>query len=323
MKPAVTISLVVVAVLTTVVIEEIRIKQLRAEVLRLRQIPTDQPVKITPDDILAKETPLPGKKPLAPVDPTEVTEKPDSTATTDTPAASPTPAPTGLPGTRNVPADYPEPSEERIKEVALGAYSDLHYDLGLNNQERVYLDDLLGDRLAKQQQFAQAWVGADEADRAAIEEQMAAHRAESDEALKTFFGRDADYQAFVTYHAMQPERTMLSQLIPMMDQQGVSLELADEQKLIAAMYEARMAAKGIDWNSTDALKAVVAGDAKARFDKEWTARNEFLADILPDFLDEKTIEVLTESRKQLKETIIESLDSAIEAINGSPEAGDE
>ena len=31
------------------------------------------------------------------------------------------------------------------------------------------------------------------------------------------------------------------------------------------MHEARMAAEGIDWNSAEALQAVVAGDAEARF----------------------------------------------------------
>lgn len=319
MKPAATISIVVVAVLTTVVIEEIRIKQLRAEILRLGQIPTDQPVTITPDDILARETPLPGMPAVAPEKPIPFSEleaipTPPATAEATAPA---------LLGMRNVPADYPQPSEERIKEVALGPYSDLHYELGLNNQERVYFDDLLGQRQAKQQELALAWVDADEAGRIGIEKDMLLHLDESDEAIKAFLGREADYKTFVSYHAMQPERLMLGQLIPLMDEQGVALELAAEQNLVATMYEARLAAGGIDWNSADALKAVVAGDAKARFEKEWSARNDHLQKALPEFLDEKTIGVIMASRGQIKDTILESLDSAIEAVNGPAETTEE
>jgi len=321
MKPAATISIVVVAVLTTVVIEELRIHKLRTEVLRLGKLPTDQPVSITPEEIIARETPLPGRETAALKKPPEVpstAEEATSTQPSETPSkASP------FSGGRTVPDDYPEPSEERIKEVALGPYSNLHYELGLTNRQRAYLDDLLGDRQIKQQAFAQAWVGAEGLERSKIEIEMSAHLAESDDALKAFFGKESDYRTFVVYHAMQPERSMLAQLLPMMDQQGVTLEISDEQKLVAAMYEARVEAEGIDWNSADALKAVVAGDAKERFETEWLARNEYLATALPEFLDEKTVSVVAEGLEQLKTTILESLDAAIEAVNGSAEPVEE
>lgn len=321
MKPAATISIVVVAVLTTVVIEEIRIKQLRAEVLRLSQLPTDQPVTITPEDIIAKETPLPGMPPVSPEDPTAFGESendaPFTETTEETPASL---AP--LPGMRNVPEAYPPPSDEKIKEVALGPYSDLHYEFGLTNRERVYFDDLLGQRQTKQQELALAWVAADEAGRLQIEKDMLLQIDESDEAIKAFLDKEADYKTFVSYHAMQPERLMLGQLIPLMDEKGVALELAAEQNLVATMYEARLAAGGIDWNSADALKAVVEGDAKERFEKEWSACNEHLQESLPKFLDEKSIEVIMASRGQIKEAILESLESAIEAVNGPAETAE-
>ena len=37
----------------------------------------------------------------------------------------------------------------------------------------------------------------------------------------------------------------VAQLVPLMDQQGVSLELEDEKKLVAAIHEARIEADGV------------------------------------------------------------------------------
>jgi hypothetical protein len=320
MKPAATITLVVVAVLTTVVIEEIRIKKLQAEVLRLGRLPTDQPINMTPEDILARETPLPGRppEPAPPLDPA-----PEPTPDPVTPP-TPEPAPEPMtPGMRNVPESFPEPTDERVKEAALSPYSDLHYQLGLTNRERVYLDELLAERLLKQQELAQAWIEASGEARGEVEQQMGRHLDESDQTLRTFFKREEDYETFATYHSMQPERLMVGQLIPLMDQEGISLELEKEHQLVAAMHQARVDASGIDWNSAEALQAVVAGDAKSRFEKEWAARTESLRTSLPEFLDEKTMAVIMASREKLKATTLEALDSAIETISGveaAPEA---
>ena len=315
MKPAATISLVVVAVLTTVVIEEIRIKKLRAEILRLGSLPTDQPITITPEDILKRETPLPGRPPEKP---TEFEPKPTPPAETPDPVVPEVTPPTVSSG-RQVPAEYPEPLEDRIKEIALGPYSDLHYELGLSNRERAYLSDLLSERMQEQQRYSMAWIEGSPEVRKEIESEMTKALAASDEKVRAFLGDDEDFELFQLYHEMQPARSLVAQLIPLMDHEGVSLELADEQKLVVAMHEARTAVEGIDWSSAEALRAVAEGDAKERFEKEWAERTEALKVSLPEFLDENTVEVVLSGREQVKATLLESLESAIETIEGAGE----
>lgn len=322
MKPAATISLVIVAVLTTVVIQELRIKDLKKEIVRLGKLPTNQPVSITPEEILAGETKLPTPPGSPAASNAGIPATDEGPGTGSKPEVTP---PAELPGLRKLPEDYPKPSEDEIKQAALGPYSALHYDLGLNNQERVYFDDLLRVRQSKQQELAQAWITADDEGREEIEAQMETQLTGSDEAIRTFLRRDEDFELFAAYHAMQPERMTVAQLVPLMDQQGVSLELEDEKKLVAAMHEARMEADGIDWNSAEALQAVVNGDARKRFEQEWSSRTEALRSKLPELLDEKTIEVVMAGREQLKANLDESLESAIEMINGledSPEDGE-
>lgn len=293
MKPAVAISAVVIGVLVTVVIEETRIKKLRDEITRLRALPEPE--------ALPAPAPAPAPEPVA------------AAGEGEQPAPTP-PPPTPAPGLRNVPENYPAPDEERIQKVALSPYSQLHYALNLTNRERAYFEDLLGARRLEQQELAGQWIDALPDDRIGIEQSMDEIDKLTEGRVRDFLENDGDFQAYLTYHAMQPERELLSQLAPVMDQKGVVLELDKELKLIEAMHQSRTSAEGIDWNSLEGIKAVAEGGAMERFTEEWDKQGELLSAAIGEFLEEAEVEALLAAREQVKGIRIESLESAIEAI---------
>ncbi|BCX47582.1 hypothetical protein HAHE_14900 [Haloferula helveola] len=295
MKPALAISTVVVAVLATVVVEETRIKSLQEEINRLRALP--------PPDAQPEAGTAPAK--------------------TGTPGAadnnSEDPAPVIAEGIRNVPDSYPAPDTGVIQKNALSPYSDLHYELNLTNKERAYFEDLIAARNAKLREMAARWVDALPTDRPLIEKEIAEFEVANDRRIRDFLDSDADFETFEDYHEMQPERHMVEQLRPIMDQSGVALEIEKERMLISTLHEARKATSGVDWNSLEGMQAIVAGEPEKRFDEEWDAQTEFLGKRLPEFLTEEEAEAVFGARIQLKETMKDALNEAIAMVNGTGE----
>ncbi|MCH7226919.1 hypothetical protein [Haloferula sp. A504] len=304
MKPAVAISAIVIAVLATVVIEETRIKKLQDEITGLRALPPRVPDKAPP---LVVE-PAEGEDPVEPAIEPEV---------------EPT-APPPVPGLRTVPENYPAPEEDRIREIALSPYSHLHYALNLTNRERAYFEDLMASRRLEKQQLAGQWIDALPEDRLSIGQSMEDIDSMTQDRIRTFLGNEDDFETYVAYDLMQPERELLSQIAPVMDQPvetaegvtepGVVLELEKELKLIEAMHRARKAAGGIDWNSLQGMKAMAEPDALERFKEEWTKTGEILATEIGTFLDETEARRFLAAREQVMATQVETLETAIEAV---------
>lgn len=293
MKPAAAISAVVVAVLVTVVIEETRIKQLNDEIIRLRALPVPEETPVTEPSSAAAPDPAVPDAEEAPA-----------------PAEVPEPAP----GLRQVPESYPAPDKKRIQEVAQSPYSQLHYELNLTNRERSYLEELLFARQLEQQQLAGRWLDALPEDRATIEKSITEIDTMTMDRVREFLGDEADFATFTAYHDRQPDREQLAKLAPMMDQEGVALELEKELAIIDAMHEARSDAGAIDWDSLAGMKAIAEGGALERFEEEWAKTGENLSARLGDLLDEKEAAAFTAAREQLKEAQLETLKDAIEAV---------
>jgi hypothetical protein len=304
MKPAVAITAVVIAVLATVVVEETRIKKLQDEITQLRALPPREP----------------GPGP-------SVAAEPDEGELPETPAADPVAepaAPPPVPGLRTVPENYPAPEEDRIREVALSPYSQLHYSLNLTNRERAYFEDLLTSRRLEKQQLAGQWIDALPEDRLGIEKSMKEINSMTDDRIRAFLGDEDDFETYLAYDRMQPERELLSQIAPVMDQPletedgttepGVVLELEKELKLIEAMHQARKAAGGTNWNSIDGMNAMVEPDALERFKEEWTQTGEILAAEIGTFLDETEARRFLAAREQVMAAQLETLEAAIEAV---------
>lgn len=304
MKPAVAISAIVIAVLATVVIEETRIKKLQSEITQLRALPPTEPDKAPP---LVVE-PVEGEGPVDP--PIE-------------PEVEPTPPPP-VPGLRTVPENYPAPSDEQVSKNSLSPFSQLHLALGLTNREQAYFEDLIASRRLEKQQLAGQWIDALPEDRLNIEQSMGEIDSMTHDRIRAFLENDEDFETYVGYDMMQPERELLSQIAPVMDQPveteegvaepGVVLELEKELKLIEAMHQARKSAGGIDWNSIHGMKAMAEAEALERFKEEWTKTGEILAAEIGTFLDETETRRFLAAREQVMATQIETLEAAIEAV---------
>lgn len=319
MKPSFTIAAVVIAVLATVVIEEYRIKNLQAELQRLRALPRDVGADGGADP--AAEAPGAGDDAVLPDPVSPPADGGKAPATNGDEQADPAGAAgTGaLKSIRQVPEDFPSPDEEAVKVAALSPYSDLYYDLGLNNRERAYFGELLDRRTERRQALAMKWVEAAPAERDEIEAQLAEAEAESRREIEAFLNRESDMVRFSNYDAMRPARELVVQMRPLMDQMGVALERDKELQTMAAVHAARQRVGSIDWESIEGLKRMVAGDAPEVFDEHWAAETEALKESLPGFLNEEEIEAFFASREQLGRSIRESLVSGAEQLAGEPE----
>lgn len=297
MKPVVAISAIVIAVLVTVVIEESRIKNLQDEITRLRALP---PPGTTPP---APAAPPAGDEPN-PADPASPPETPETT---------PTPPVAGL---RTVPSDYPEPEQSKTQQLATGPYAQLHLELGLTNREAAYLDEVLTAQDLKMGQLGASWLQALPDDRALVESAMQDAADETMARIRHFLGSDEDFATFSAYHAMQPERELLAQVLPIIDQQGIAFELEDEQKALAALHQAREAVGGIDWSAPEAIQAIAKGEAVKRFEEEWAKQGELLKSALADFMETSEAEAFLAAREQVGALQLESVKETAAAVGG-------
>ncbi|MGB6219622.1 hypothetical protein [Haloferula sp.] len=299
MKPQYVIALVVVAVLATVVIEETRISKMRAEIIRLQALPDSRPA--------------PEPEPAEPA-----VEIPPSPEPSIEPTPEVAPAPAATLG-RVIPKDFPDPDDATIKRLAVDPYSDFAYEIGLNNRERAYLDELLAQRTRALQETAAKWMAADSSGRDDLEDDITLIIANSDDQIATFLNNEQDAKAFANYHAMQPEREQLTAMAADLDAAGATLEIEKEKQLIEALYQARVGTGSLDWNSTAGLIALDEGGTLEQFETEWTAQGNALKGLLPKFLSETEMTAVLLSREQRKAEMIASLELVIEAINGGGE----
>lgn len=310
MKPSLAISAIVIAVLATIAIEEYRISELRGELIRLRAIRDDPSLTDATPPKPSTTPATAGEAQAPPVEPAGAAEPP----------AAATPAP--VPGQRQIPDDFPAPSDDEIKASALGPYSDLHYQLGLSNRARAYLEELLIRRSTTQQDLAMKWVKSSDAERPAAKQALHTALEKNDAEIKAFLNRDTDFETFSAFQSMHAERQMLSQLNLLMGQEGIALELAKEKQLITAMYQARIGASALEWDSPAALPVIAAGGALERFDREWEAQSLALKAAVASILTEQEAISFLASREQLKNSIRSSIEAAAQALLDHPEAAE-
>jgi hypothetical protein len=307
MKSRYTIALVVISILATVAIEESRISKMRTEINRLQAIPRDEPSDIS--DIVAKTVDL---------------NDPAQNHVESAPAPEPIPEPKAAtppspPADRVVPEEFPDPDDATIKQLAIGPNSNFSYEIGLNNRERAYLAFLLDRRSSLLQDTAAKWIAASPDERPRLENTMTLIVANSEDQIATFLGNEADAKAFADYHAMQPEREMLSSMSAALDEAGTTLPIEKEQELITSLYQARVGTGSLDWNSPAGLKAIAESDPQERFETEWENQTQALNGLLPKFLTESETAAVLQSREGMKEDMITSIESVVEAIDGGSE----
>lgn len=300
MKTSVAISAVVLSVLVTVVIEERRIADLRAEVIRLRALP-------------ARERPMEPEVEEEP--PVPMMAEPEELAPPAPPPVTPEPAPARSNGSgRHVPDDFPEPDEELIKTLAASPSADLHYQLGLSNRERAYLDALQQRMELARQDAVGAWLDAGKPAEPPVVERVEAAVEPDLRAVRDFFQRPQDFELFRYFEARRSARNLLEEMRPLLDGQGVALDRDQERLLVEALHAARVEAGALDWQSAAALDAVVAGGAEERFEGDWQRQGERLAKSLAEFLEPTVARAVLRSREGLKESQREALKVALEVV---------
>ncbi len=306
------LALVIVAVLATVAIEETRIARLQAEIIRLRELPPAPIPAPTP-----APTPEPGSRDI----PTESAAAPDASGPDPpSPAAPSTDTP---PTGRQLPPDFPEPDENLSNIIALGPNSALYYELNLTNRERAYLEDLIQRRAATEADFAMKWMAASPEDRSTIEIALTPEIEKFDKAIAAFLNNDVAFATFQEHQRRAPERGMVDEIRPLIDQDGISLELQQENQLTEALYQARIESNSINWNAPEALPVIAEGNAPELFETQWNARTELLTAMLPDFLSEEEATAVLKARAQLKEPRLESVRMATSTMeDGLAPAGE-
>lgn len=290
MKPATTLSLVVIAVLTTLVVEERRIKDLRSQLIDLRALRAENAA---------------------------------STPQTASPEAKGTPEPEAeadeLVG-HQLPPDFPAPDLEQIKALALGDRADLYLEMGFTSTEQAYVEMIVTTQLKRQQELAAAWLAAAPEERESIDAELNQLKGEADDALRAFLNNDEELALLKEGLSLQADRDHYKQLVPFLTIQGVTFDKAKEDRFIEAMHEIRRTLGAIDWNSPDALAYHATGNAGMKFREEWKRTGEALEDVLPVFLTEKEVDAVFAARKEVFESWIEMISPTVEE---TPEADPE
>ena len=300
MKTSVAISAVVLSVLVTVVIEEKRIADLRAEVIRLRALPPRERT-VEPE---VEETP-----------PVPAVEEPAEIAAPLPEPVVPAPVPVPSAGSgRRVPDDFPEPDAELAKALAASPSADLHYQLGLTNRERAYLESLVQRMELVRQDAVGAWLDAGKPAEPPVVEQVEKAVRPELEAVRGFFQRPQDFELFRYFEERRSARNLMEEMRPLLDGQGVALDRDQERLLVEALHAARVEVEALDWQSAAALDAVLAGGAEERFESDWQRQGERLAKSLPEFLEPGVVEAVLRSRERLKESQQEALKVALEVV---------
>lgn len=288
------IALVVVAVLITVVIEESRLSEMRAEIIRLRSL-----VK-SPED--ADDNQISGAE--------EVVGQQNSPSVPELPSDGPLRAPNS-----RVPEEFPEPDEETVRALALGANSALHYELALSNRERAYFERLMEQRNSADAAYAQAWIASSPEIRAAknIPEELR----KIDTQIEEFLGSEENLFIFQKFVDRRSARTMTEEIRQILEQQGIVFAIDKETQLIEALHLSMMETGATDWDSLDALPMLLKDDALDRFESDWQAQTEFLKAAIREFLADDEVTAVLDARRQLKASRLENLSQSIEILKAS------
>lgn len=289
MKPVTALSLVVIAVLATVVIEETRIKKLQSEIIALRALratgtPAAPPAAEATPAGGESATPPPGPAPLSP-DPVKVPS-------------------------RHLPAGFPDPDVTRIQQLALGDRAGLYLDLGLTSREQAYLEDLIAEWKLTRTRLCSQWLAAADTDKPAIMESIQQAEDGATATLRQFFGNDEEFTRMIRHLAAQPERELVRQMTPLIDAKGIALERAKEEQLVEALFRLRDVVGDIDWSSPAALEFIAAGTARARFSASWEQTQKALPQLLESFLSAEEAAAVVEARASLHDGLLEALPPA-------------
>lgn len=183
-------------------------------------------------------------------------------------------------------------------------YASLIGDLGLNDTERDYFLDLIGGGFSRQQELGMKLMSAkDEAERTAIQQEIAAAEQAQKDSVKEFLNDDEDYQRFVSYQERLPEYQQLDALRAVMKDSNAPLTPEQEAKVVDAMFTARTTTPdNAQWQGgPQGLAALNNEDFEQRFEEYWATASQHAATEVGKVLDGPQLDAFRRYQDQVKE----------------------
>jgi hypothetical protein len=292
MKTPHALGLILLAVLTTVAIEESRIAKLRSEI----QPAAGSSVRTAS----VSATPSAG-------DPNPASTRPSKTERKPKPA-TPDADPDSEDGdfSKTVRKMWENPAgkammNQGVKIAVAMMYEDFIRSLGLTPDETDYMKDLLGKEIADQQELGMKFMSATPEERTALQAEMEKRKADNEAAVKTFLNDEEDYKSYTAYKDRLPERQQLEGIRAVMTGKNAPLDADTESRLIDAMYDARVKMDAPDYSGPKAFEELAKGNVVENFEQGWQKQDERLAAATRDILNEAQQAAFKEYREQAKE----------------------
>lgn len=310
MKTPYAIGLVAASVLITIVIEESRIKSLRADLKAeeksavAKAVATsagesiNAPEEIAPPARTKSKRPEP--KPAVPATETESVE--DSLAKTarkmwDNPAGK-------------------SMLNQGVKMAVGMFYQDFIDGLDLSKEETDYFKTLLGKEMSDQQELGMKMLGATDDERKALTDEITKRGKDAEEEIRKFLNSDEDFKKYTDYKNHLPERQQLDGIRATLSSKGVPLDAETETRLVDAMYRARTESKAPDFSGPGAMDELAKGNIVETFEKSWAAQQETLKAEAGKILSEPQLAAFQEYQKQAKEMQLMGLKMAEKMMPG-------
>lgn len=291
MKTPYAIGMVAASVLITVAIEESRISALRQNVKTAE-------TTVTPKSVAAASSD-PGETPAAPVR----TKSRTDTATA-APAKDADPADESFAKTARKMWDNPAGKSmmnQGAKMAVAMMYQDFIEGLNLTKEEGDYFKNLLGKEISDQQELGMKMLGATEAERKTLAEELKKRASDSEAEIKKFLNSDEDIKAYSDYKNHLPERQQLDGIRTAMTTQGVPLDPETETRLVDAMYRARTEAKVPDLSGPSGMEEMAKGNIVETYEKSWEVQQQALRAETSKILNDAQMTAFQDYQKQAKE----------------------
>lgn len=180
-------------------------------------------------------------------------------------------------------------------------YQDFIDGLNLTKEEGDYFKNLLGKEIGDQQELGMKMLGATEAERLTLAEELKKRASDSDVEIKKFLNSEEDINAYAEYKKHLPEHQQLDGIRTAMTTQGVPLDAETESKLVDAMYRARTESKTPDLSGPSGMAELAKGNIVETYEKSWEIQQQALRAETSKILNEAQLTAFQDYQKQAKE----------------------
>lgn len=190
-----------------------------------------------------------------------------------------------------------------IKAMSAMWFADLVDEFELTREEEDYFLRLVAGGMSSQQQVGMKIMTAEtDAEREALQAEVAEAQEATREAVRDFLNNDEDFAAYELYNRQLPERQQLEGLRNTMLEAGAPLTREQEQGVIEAMYKVRTTkAATTNWQGPGGMEAIASGDAIDKFEQEWQENSRATEAEVAKILEEEQLNAFRQFQTQMKD----------------------